>query len=103
MDNSAVILRRAVCLLLLMFILFVCFCPVLFGHGPSPVVYGPRTALRAYRASLQLKQVVAATVVISMGSVLAFSRPANLDFGADSSFVSAAFSSITSVTPTLRC
>jgi len=103
MDNSAVILRKAVCLLLLIFVLFVWFCPVPFGHGPSSVVYGPRTAFRAYRASLQLKHVVTATVVISMGNVLALSRPTNSDFGANPSLVSVPFSSITSITPTLRC
>lgn len=102
MDNSAVILRKAVCLLLLMFILFVWFCPVPFGHGPSPVVYGPRTAFRAYRASLQLKHVVAATVVNSVGAALMVLRPTNSDFAADSSLVSVPFS-ITSITPTLRC
>src|ERR1700759_2959731 len=99
MDNSGVILRKAVCLLLLMFVLFVWFCPVPFGHGPSAVVYGPRTAFRAYRASLQLKHVVAATVVISVGTALTLFRPTNSNFAADSSLVISPFSSITSVTP----
>ena|SRR5580658_2168202 len=103
MDNSGVILRKAVCLLLLMFILFVWFCPAPFGHGPSPVVYGPRTAFRAYRASLQLKHGVAATVVISVGTAPTIFHPTNSNFAADSSFMTAAFSSINSITPTLRC
>ena len=97
------ILRKAVCLLLLMFVLFVWFCPMPFGHGPYSVVYGPRTTFRAYRASLQLKHVVAAAVVVSMRSALTLSRPINSNSGADSGLVSLSFSSIISITPILRC
>lgn len=103
MDNSAVILRKAVCLLLLMFILFVWLSPAPFGHAPYPVVYGPRTAFRAYRASLQLKHVVTAMVVISVGTALTLFRPTNSDFSPDSTPVSVSFSSITSISPILRC
>jgi len=84
----------------LIFIPIASLCLVTFGHGPSSVVYGPRTALRAYRASLQLKYAVAVTVVILMANVLVLSRPACPDLDAESRLASAYPAS---TIPTLRC
>jgi hypothetical protein len=92
--------RKTVCLLVLIFIPIASLCLVPVGHGPSSVVYGPRAALRAYRASLQLKSAVAATVVILMANVLVLSRTAYSDLDADSRLASADPSSMI---PTLRC
>jgi hypothetical protein len=96
-----VIPRKIVCLLVLIFVPLASLCLVPFGHGPSSVIYGPNTAFRAYRASLQLRYAVAATVIILlMTSILALSRPAYTDLDADARLASANSSSMI---PTLRC
>lgn len=98
---SAVISRKALCLLVLVFVLLASFCLVPVGHGPSSVVDGAKTAFRAYRASLQLRSAVATTVIILfMANLLALSRPAYSDLDADSRLASTNPSSTIS---TLRC
>jgi len=97
-----VISRKALCLLVLIFVLLVSFCLVPFGHGPSSIVYGPKTTFRAYRASLQLMCAVAATVVILLvADNLALSSPAYSDSDADSPLASANPSPI--ISTFLRC
>lgn len=98
---SDVTARKAVCLLVLIFIPLASLCLVSFGHGPSSVVYGPNTAFRTYRASLQLRCAMATTVIILlMANILALSQPAYSDLCTDSSLASSNPSSMIS---TLRC
>jgi len=93
--------RKVVCLLVLIFVLLVSFCLVSFGHGPSSIVYGPKTTFRAYRSSLLLRCAVAATVVILLiANGLALSCPAYSDLDAESPLGSANPSSMIF---TLRC
>jgi hypothetical protein len=73
LDNFAVNSRKAICLLVLIFIPLASLGLVPFGHGPSSVVDGPRTAFRAYRASLELKFAVTSAVAIAAAFVIAFS------------------------------
>jgi hypothetical protein len=65
-----VIFRRILCLLVLICICaaFVSLFPV--GAGPFSLVYGPQTAFRAYRASLQLMQSVTAIVIFATACLL---------------------------------
>jgi hypothetical protein len=90
-----------VCLLVLIFIPIASLGLVPFGHGPSSVVDGPRTAFRAYRASLELKCAVEATVVVSlMACVFVSSHPRYSYFDSDPRLMSV---SLSSLSPTLRC
>lgn len=63
---------RLLCLLVLVCIAVASLCLVPVGHGPFSVVYGPKTAFRAYRASLQVMQAVAAIVIVGMAQLLAW-------------------------------
>ena len=94
--------RKVLCLLVLILIASASLCLVPFGHGPSSAVYGPNTAFRTYRASLQLRSAMATTVVIIflMASVFVFSRPTYSVFDPDSRLAKA---SPTSMIVTLRC
>jgi hypothetical protein len=92
--------RKAVCLLVLVFIPIASLGLVPFGHGPSSVVDGPRTAFRAYRASLELKFAVAAAAVVLTACVLNLSRLTNSDLNSESH---PAHVSPPSLLPTLRC
>jgi hypothetical protein len=59
--------RTFLCLTLVIFIALLSLCPLPFGHGPRSAVYGPATALRAYRAALQLQFVFAAILWVALG------------------------------------
>jgi hypothetical protein len=97
-----VISRKVLCLLVLIFVLLVSFCLVPFGHGPSSIVYGPKTTFRAYRASLHLMCALAATAVILLvANNLALSSTAYSDLDADSPLGSANPSPI--ISAFLRC
>jgi hypothetical protein len=100
-DNSFVTSRKAICLLVLIFIPIAALGLVPFGHGPSSVVDGPRTAFRAYRASLELKCAVGSTVVISlMAFALASFQLSRSAFDSDAPLTGVRASSLL---PTLRC
>lgn len=91
--------RKLVCLFVLVLIPLSLWFPLMPGHGPSSLVYGPRCALRAYRASLQVKHSVAVKVVF-VANVIAWSRLASSDLRVEFLFVSVnAFTK----SPTLRC
>ena len=71
----AMSVRGLICLTLITFITLVSMCPLPVGHGPRTAVYGPATAFRAYRASLQLRSAVSALlVVLTAFASLCFSR-----------------------------
>ena len=76
---SVVNSRKAVCLLVLIFVPLASLCIVPFGHGPSSAVYGPRTAFRTYRAALRLRCALASMVIVLMAGILALSCPAYSD------------------------
>ena len=93
--------RKAVCLLVLIFIPLASLCLVPFGHGPSSAVHGPRTAFRTYRAALQLRAALTTTVIILlMANIMVFPRSAFSDLDADSRLASSDPSSMISA---LRC
>ena len=93
--------RKAICLLILLFIPLASLGLVPFGHGPSSVVDGPRTAFRAYRASLELKHAVTATVVVLlMACIFVSPQHGNSAFDSDPGFTSVR---LPSLHPTLRC
>lgn len=71
--------RKAVCLLVLIFVPLAWLCLAPFGHGPSSAVYGPRTAFRTYRAALQLRCALASMAILLMANILALSRPTYSD------------------------
>jgi len=58
--------RGLLCLTLIALIALVSMCPMPVGHGPRTAVYGPATAFRAYRASLQLRSAVSALLIVLM-------------------------------------
>jgi hypothetical protein len=99
-DNFSVNLRKAVCLLVLLFIPLASLGLVPFGHGPSSVVDGPRTAFRAYRAALELKFAVASLVLVLAACILALSHPTYADFDSDPRLASVTPSTMLS---SLRC
>ena len=87
-------------LLLLVCIALASLCLIPAGHGPYSVVYGPRAPLRAYRASLQLRQAVVAIVMVSMAMpILQFWRSHSARITSDDSAPVALFS----LTSILRC
>jgi hypothetical protein len=93
--------HKVVCLLVAIFILLATLFLVPYGHGPSSVVSGPRTAFRAYRASVQVRAALSAThAALVIGNLFVFSRPFIFDWHADSRLASDDPSLITSI---LRC
>jgi hypothetical protein len=93
--------RRVICLLLPIFVLLASLCLVPFGHGPASVVIGPSTAFRAYRASVQVRTALSATLAaLAIANIFVFSRPFIFDWHADLRLASDDPSLITS---TLRC
>ncbi len=88
------------CLLVLIFIALASMCLVPVGHGPSSAVYGPATAFRAYRASLELRRAVVAIVALLIVSPLALLHARLPEFEAGLDVASADCSSLI---PILRC
>lgn len=79
-----VMLNKVVCLLAAIFILLATLCPVPYGHGPSSVVSGPRTAFRSYRAALELRSAIrASAVVLTLTSAFVFVRFLMLHLGTE--------------------
>jgi len=79
----AMSVRGLLCLTLIAFIALVSVCPLPVGHGPRTAVYGPATAFRAYRASLQLRSAVSALLVVLMAfASLCFPRSEHSEFDA---------------------
>lgn len=91
--------RKFVCFFLLILIPLSLWFPMQPGHRASSDVYGPRSALRAYRAALQLKHSVAVKVVF-IANVIAWPRLDSSDLRLELLFVSVnAFTK----SPALRC
>ena len=66
--------RKALCVVLLLFVVFVSLSVMPVGKGPFSLVYGPQTAFRSYRASLLLIRAVTAIVVVGNAWVFASFR-----------------------------
>jgi hypothetical protein len=69
-----VILRNATCLLLLLAVVLASLCLVPFGQGPSSLAYGPSTALRAYRAAMELRCALSVMIAVLIAGVLGMAR-----------------------------
>ena len=91
--------RQIVCFFLLILIPLSLWFPLLPGHGPSSGVCGPRSALRAYRAAMQLRHSVAVKVVFTANAI-AWPRLISSDLRVEFLFVSVTASA---KSPTLRC
>lgn len=98
-DNSMMVSRKVVCFFLLLLIPLSLWFPMQPGQRASSDVSGPRSALRAYRAALQLRHSVAVKVVI-IANIIAWPPLVVSDWRVEFPFVSV---NVFTKAPALRC